>query len=242
VAQFLAVTGGEAGFAKEKLLEELPLTIGPDFTEPNEPHSVLASLPLPVYMTTNYDDFMVRALRARDKQPQRELCAWNESLKDSPSVFRSKEGFVPSALNPVVFHLHGHNEVPDSLVLTEDDYLDYMVNISKDSDLIPTRIQEALTGSSLLFVGYSLSDWNFRVLFRGLISSMERSLRRISVTVQLVPTPSGSSDSTNERVQNYLDDYFKEYGIRTYWGTARDFVSELQQRWKDFNLVNGSPS
>ena len=34
----------------------------PDFRAPSEPHAVLADLPLPIYMTTNYDDFMVKAL------------------------------------------------------------------------------------------------------------------------------------------------------------------------------------
>ena len=33
----------------------------PDFRELDEPHGVLARLPLPVYMTTNYDDFMSSA-------------------------------------------------------------------------------------------------------------------------------------------------------------------------------------
>jgi len=47
------------------------------------------------------------------------------------------------ALNPVVFHFHGSYEIPESLVLTEDDYFDFLVNISRDEDLIPARIQQA---------------------------------------------------------------------------------------------------
>ena len=38
--------------------------------------------------------------------------------------------FKPSPQTPVVYHLHGHRSVIDSLVLTEDDYLDYLVNMS----------------------------------------------------------------------------------------------------------------
>jgi len=185
VAQFLAVQY-DPMFPKEEFLERFLKGVAPPgFTEPDEPHTVLAALPLPVYMTTNYDDFMVQALKSRHKDPKRELCCWNELVKDETTIFASEPGFDPTAANPVVFHLHGHSEVPESLVLTEDDYLDFLVNISRDHGLLPPRIQRAMAEASLLFIGYSLADWSFRVLFRGLVTSTERALRRISVTVQL---------------------------------------------------------
>lgn len=107
---------------------------------------------------------MVQALRSRYKDPKRELCWWNQLVKDRPCIFESEPGFRPTVANPVVFHLHGHDEVVDSLVLTEDDYLDFLVNISRDRDLLPPRVQEALTGASLLFIGYRLADWTLSAL------------------------------------------------------------------------------
>jgi hypothetical protein len=230
VAQFLAVQY-DPMFPKEEILEEWFKNVtSPDFTEPDEPHRVLADLPLPVYMTTNYDDFMVQALRSRNKDPRQELCRWNKYVKDQPSIF--EPGFSPTPANPVVFHLHGHREVPESLVLAEDDYLDFLVNITRDQTLLPHRIQRALTGTSLLFIGYRLADWTFRVLFRGLITSTEGSLRRISVTVQLPPHAPGL---TQQRAQEYLDKYFNKIEVRVYWGTCREFSSELRKRWEDFS-------
>lgn len=182
-------------------------------------------------MTTNYDDFMFKALMSRGKDPRRELCRWNGLLKKPPSVFDVGTGFRPTSANPVVFHLHGHNEVPESLVLTEDDYLDFLVNISRQQDLLPPRIQEALTGASLLFIGYRLADWDFRVLFRGLVTSKEGSLRRVSVAVQLPP---GAQEHEGLVAQSYLTDYFEEIKVRVYWGTAQEFVSELRERWRGF--------
>jgi hypothetical protein len=238
VAQFLAVTK-DAMTPKELVLEQFQGVTPPDFSEPDEPHRALADLPLPVYMTTNYDDFMVQALKNRNKDPKRELCRWNsylrELLKDQPSIFESEFGFSPSVANPLVFHLHGHDGLPESLVLTEDDYLDFLVNISRDQYLLPPRIQQALAGTSLLFIGYRLADWSFRVLFRGLITSMEPSLRRISVTVQLPPKPIDGSDITQQRAQAYLDKYFDKIDVRVYWGTAREFAAELRRRWKEFS-------
>jgi hypothetical protein len=109
------------------------------------------------------------------------------------------------------------------MVLTEDDYLDFLVRISRDQTLIPPRIQDAISSTSLLFIGYGLNDTNFRVIFRGLIENRESS-RKFSVTVQLRPGEPG--------VVEYLTKYFGSFGIRVYWGNAREFVSELKKRWE----------
>jgi hypothetical protein len=237
VAQFLAVQY-DPMFPKEEILEQWFKKVAPpDFTEADEPHSVLADLPLPIYMTTNYDDFMVQALKKRNKDPKRELCCWNELVKGQQSIFASEPDFEPTPANPVVFHLHGHNEVPESLVLTEDDYLDFLVNISRDQALLPPQIRIAMAGTSLLFIGYSLTDWDFRVLFRGLVTSTELSLRRISVTVQLPPVPSDAPESTRQRVQKYLDKYFNRIDVRVYWGTAREFAADLRQRCQKEGII-----
>lgn len=239
VAQFLAVTK-DPMTPKEIVAEWFKDVPPPDFTEPDEPHDVLADLPLPVYITTNYDDFMVQALKSRKKDPKQELCRWNKYVREllPPSIFESEPGFTPTPANPVVFHLHGHTEVSESLVLTEDDYLDFLVSVSKDQDLLPARIQRAFTGTSLLFLGYGIADWDFRVLFRSLVSYLERSIGRAHVSVQLVPGENRASEAQRAKAQEYLDRYFGELKIRVYWGTCREFATELRRRWEDFNRGN----
>lgn len=226
VAQFLGVHQGDAMFPKEQLCLEFAGLEPPDFAREGEAHGVLASLPLPVYITTNYDDFMVQALRSHGKDPRREVCRWNASpaLRHEPRAI--DDAFVPTQANPLVFHLHGHLRLPESIVLTEDDYLDFLVAISRDENLLPHQIQRALAGSSLLFVGYRLADWDFRVLHRGLVMAGEQSLRRLSVTVQLP-----SSDAARQ----YLDKYFDAMNVRVYWGNAEEFTEELFARWIDFD-------
>ena len=236
VAQFLAVQH-DSMFPKERILEQFFNHIRPpDFGQPDEPHALLAELPLPIYMTTNYDDLMVQALKNRHREPYRELCRWNSYVEKVPSVFDS--AFNLSVANPVVFHLHGHDKhvkAAESLVLTEDDYLDFLVKVTRDlacekPRIIPPRIQEALTGTSLLFIGYRLADWSFRVLFRGLIAQLEGSLRRVSVTAQLLPELVNDLAPTKKQAQEYLNEYFGKIDVRVYWGTAREFSSELRQR------------
>jgi hypothetical protein len=228
VAQFIALTM-DPMFPKEEIVRMFKKISRPDFTGPSEPHRVLARMPLPIYITTNYDDFMFQALSKQNKDVRQELCRWNKNVKDYPSDF--DKGFIPTVANPVVFHLHGYHPVADSLVLTEDDYMDFLVNISQDEGLIPPPIRQALVGTSLLFIGYRIADWNFRVLLRSLARFMESGLRRTHFAVMLPPA---ETETTPRQAQDYLAKYYENIDVRVYWGTVKEFLSDLQERAQIF--------
>lgn len=235
VAQYVAVTTDSMA-PKEKIQRQFQDFSLPDFKSIDEPHRVLADLPFPIYMTTNYDDSMMSALKSRNKDPKLELCRWNTYLRDNEkSIFEEEQDYVPDVANPVVFHLHGHIKVPESLVLTEDDYLDFLINISKDQNLLPVRIRKAMAGTTLLFLGYRLGDWDFRVLFRGIIGYLEKALKRVHISVQIAPDDDGITKAQQEKVQKYLEDYFANLDVRVYWGSCREFAAELRRRWEEYN-------
>ncbi len=237
VAQFIAVKYEDGMVPKEWILDRLRKEAKPDFTQPDERLEclrALAELPLPVYLTTNYDDLMVQALTHAEpkKVPHREVCRWRDGPKSIATTIGGTPEFEPDPANPLVFHLHGSDESVESLVLTEDDYLDFLVHISRNQKILPPRVQEALTDASLLFIGYRLRDINFRVIYRGLVESMDGSLRRLSVTVQMKPPEDHSGDE--KAAEDYLTDYFKDLKVRVYWGTATQFAKELRDRWRKF--------
>jgi hypothetical protein len=160
VAQYLAVRR-DAMYPKERIQDELSGLGPPDFNDPAEPHAVLADLPLALYITTNYDDFMTRALRDRGRAPRQEICKWNGSypVQEEPAPLGDDRTHQPTRANPIVFHLHGRFGLLESLVLTEDDYLDFLVAISERRDsLLPHQIRAALSSTSLMFIGYALAD------------------------------------------------------------------------------------
>jgi hypothetical protein len=226
VAQYVALIT-DPMFPKDKIVKMIEANDKvPDFNDGSEPHGILADLPIPVFVTTNYDNFMVLGLRQRNKDVRQELCRWNAYVREMPSVFEN--GYTPTVANPVVFHLHGYSPVYESLVLTEDDYLDFLVNISKDERLLPPPIQQALMGSSLLFIGYRIADWNFRVLFRSLARFMETGVRR---THFAVITPPSTTEALKQKAQDYLSKYYENIDVRVYWGTAREFAQDLRRRW-----------
>jgi hypothetical protein len=224
VAQFLALKQDRM-FPKEEIVRMFATFNSPKFTDASEPHSVLASLSLPIYVTTNYDNFMTRALSKKHKDSRQELCRWNKYIKDIPSIFDTD--FNPTPANPVVFHLHGYNPLAESLVITEDDYMDFLVNISVDDQLIPPVIRRAFTGSSLLFIGYRIADWNFRVLLRSLSRYMESGLQRTHFAV--ITPPTAASDM-RIKAQEYLSEYYENIDVRVFWGTAVDFLKKLRER------------
>ena len=43
-----------------------------------------------------------------------------------------------------MYHLFGVHDEPDSLVLTEDDYFDYLIGVTTNKELIPIAVRQAL--------------------------------------------------------------------------------------------------
>lgn len=231
VAQFLAIRDYEAR-PIERLVEEFETIQSPDFSDQNELHTVLAGLPLPVYITTNYDDFMFKAFskRAMPRDAKREYCRWRNGMDNADSVLSGE--YKPTPANPVVFHLYGHIAEEQSLVLTENDYLKFLVRVSREQNLIPPVIQGAITGGSLLFLGYRLDDWDFRILFHTFQTYLERSLTKAHVSVQIIPIDRPATAQQIEKATKYLNLYFQKLDTRVYWGTCHEFVSELRERWE----------
>jgi hypothetical protein len=230
VARYLNVEYGDAEYASGRYVDELKKAPLPNFDDPNEPYNILAKLPLPIYVTTNYDDMMEQALRKNHRDVKSDLCKWVKSLEDTSPL--AEQGFQPNVANPSVFHLYGYMQTQQSMVMSEDDYFQFLINVSKDQELIPKRIQQAITGTSLMLLGYSLEDWDFRILFHFLAGYLKNSTSRTHVAVQL--SPSASTDDLKQRSQAFFDKYFesKSPDIRVSWETTPRFMAMLRDSWQ----------
>jgi hypothetical protein len=191
-----------------------------------EPHRVLAAQPFPIYITTNPDSLLEAALEEAGKSPRVALCPWNEYVESSQEAYDE----VPSAQRPLVYHLFGRLEEPDSLVLTEDDYFNYLIGVTSNKDLIPDTVRRALADTALLFLGFRMDDWNFRVLFRSFMSQEGRARSRKYTHVAAQIDPEQGRIHEPERARRYLESYFQGAAISIYWGNAEDFVRELAEK------------
>jgi hypothetical protein len=197
----------------------------------DDPLRCLARIPLPIYLTTSYYDFLERALEAEDRPPRTQICFWSGEPVHLEPEHQIQHDLVPSVENPVVFHLFGWERYPSTLVLSEGDYLDYLLRITQDTDtknpIIPLYLRADLSASSLILLGYRLQDWDFRVLFRLVRQS---ALRPYSLLVQVSPEQIARNLKSSE-VRKYLEDFFR--GIFTIqWSNADSFIYHLCSEYK----------
>ena len=205
VAQYVAVISGSG-----PLYDRLHRVFDGDY-EPSPVHRLFARLPAllrergtehQLIVTTNYDDAMERALRdegetfdvvsyiaegdARGKfhhfRPDGEVV-----LIETPNRY-GEHGELSLEERTVVLKVHGAVDRPsgerDSFVITEDHYIDYLTR-TDISDLVPVTLTAKLRRSSFLFLGYSMRDWNLRVILHRIWG--QQRLRWQSWAVQLDP-------------------------------------------------------
>ncbi len=91
-------------------------------------------------------------------------------------------------------------------------------NVGRGADPIPRRVRQSMADSSLVLLGYNLRNWDFRVLFWGLIKP--RPLQQTSVSIQLV---------LSEVERNYLQKYLGEFEFKVFWGDIHQYMQELRQ-------------
>jgi hypothetical protein len=123
---------------------------------------------------------------------------------------------VPTVDRPVVYHLHGHWDAPRSILVTEDDYIQFLSALHNPS-LLPDVCRQALASDTLVFVGYGLRDWNIRVLLT--------QRRKESSSYAIMPRPA------NVGLAKFLEMDLATRAVRTLWGTAQEFTDEFLKRW-----------
>ena len=212
-----------------------PLKAQPD------PLAQLARLKLPIYVTTSHFDFLERAIMANGRTPRTQICFWSgEPLRYAEDGHRTDYHFEPSVEQPLVYHLFGHEAYPESMVLTEDDYLDFLTAIARDAHqkepLVPWDLRKALAQSSLLLLGYRPRGWDFRIVFRGLIKNTPPGLRTdmVSLAVQIDPADQQwvlAADDVRRYLEGYFQEKEKQLNFTVEYATTGDFVAKLWEAW-----------
>jgi hypothetical protein len=199
----------------------------------------LARLNLPIYMTTSHFDFLERAILKNGRKSVRtQVCYWSgDPMHYVDDSHRTDYDFQPTPENPLVYHLFGLEAYPESMVLTEDDHLDFLAALVYDSTnqtepRIPGYLRQALTQSSQLLLGYRLHNWDFRILFRGLINTTPIGLRNFNLAIQLNPETQAwvvSADDIKKYLKGYFEDKEKKLNFTVEYGTTANFVAKLRE-------------
>src|SRR5262249_25838138 len=152
------------------------------------------------------------------KEPQRMVCRWNdnEPSGDDPDL---PPDYKPTPACPLVFHLFGNVTEYKTLVLTEDDYLDFLIRTSEKKDPFPQAVQRAMKNDSLLFFGYKPNDLDFRVVTRTLYRVWQYRPSSSGGYVQMIHV--GDDKLGHEQIAlltEYCKRYYRSISIRVYLG------------------------
>lgn len=239
VAQFVAVEQG-TNVPKERVaafIDQAQQGYQPD---ENDPYRILSRLPATVYFTTNYDDLLEKALRREDREPYRVLLPWNNEMENGrfqlpPGVHFNPE-HPPTWRTPWVYHIHGHYLAVESMVITEDDYTDFVSHLMEHgvNSLSPSTFVERLA-KTLLVLGYRLNDLTFRVIFKSLLTGTDPARKKQRSTIVQLPrvAHTGQSDALSQEDPAFIELYEKYFGymnFRVYWGDVVEFLREFDRQ------------
>ena len=171
--------------------------------------------------------------------------------------------YTPTADQPLVYHIFGKLRLPAALpaaqqtgaaaevdiqkasreeagcasyVVTEDDYFKYLLTVNSQADaktLIPGPVQRALTLNALLFFGFRLDDWSFRVLLRSIFNKEGSAARGVGPNDK--PCIGAQVQPDEERIENpvraaaYYEKYFQGSKIDTFWGSVDEFAQAVDR-------------
>ncbi|RVL66296.1 SIR2 family NAD-dependent protein deacylase [Sinorhizobium meliloti] len=131
--------------------------VSPERIERSELHRLIVELDFPVIYTTNYDSNLEIAYEVYGKR-----YAKISHVRDIASA--------PAGVTRIIKY-HGDFDDEDTLILTETDYFD---RLSFDSPL-DVRFRSDALEATVLFIGYSMSDLNIRLLLHRIWSTWRRS-------------------------------------------------------------------
>jgi hypothetical protein len=239
VSSYFAEISGR-GRLRERLREILAVPY-----RPGPVHEFLARLPgRHLFVVTNYDTLLERAFRVArvpydlvyyptDRPDAAGILMWWKHREPEPVEVEPEELRVDTLLKQrtVVYKMHGTIFEPsgsgagtaaaeaavaarDSFVITEEDYVEFLSRMAKQQAM-PSSFKAHFSDRHFLFLGYSLRDWNFRLLLGDLHldrTSRGGEARIVSWAIQFRPSELERRLWSKRGVDIYdrdLDDFVK---------------------------------
>jgi hypothetical protein len=231
VSQWVAVMAGSPW-----LYRELRSVFDADY-RPTSLHQFLATLPAmlrakgypphQLIVTTNYDDLLERSfkdanepydLTTYDAEGNNRGKFWHCPHGGEPRVIETPNSYVDVSpeKRTVILKIHGAvdriQKERDSYVITEDHYIDYL---TRTENLLPVKLLAKLRNSYLLFLGYSLRDWNLRVMLQRMWG--EQHLHYPSWAIQ-------------RNVQEVDEKFWSKQHVTIFDMALDEFIGELKKR------------
>ena len=170
-------------FSRSQLVDRIREEVDTN-KKPSPALRALAELNFPLVITTNFDTLFERSLAAAGKSPRKAV--YSPESKPTPDCTPD-----PTAQRPFIFKIHGDIDQPESIVITDEDYIDFVLRMSDKNEFhpVPEIFRYNFKRWSTLFVGYSLLDYNLRLLFKTLRWKIDQANIPDAYSVDLYPDP-----------------------------------------------------
>lgn len=206
--------------AQVAVAREDPLTIGRwirDFYGEFEVEptllSELAALPFRLVVNTSpgasvYDAFQAAKPEAKS--------AYYDLRSPQPALMPE-----PTEQAPVVYHLYGLFEQPESMILSDSDRLDFIISVASGLPPLPKNLLSQMqdVNRTFLFLGFDLSDWQFRILLHVLARNVSRRYKSFAFDLDADPIDPATREF-----------YRADHKIHFFRGHVDAFVHELHER------------
>ena len=220
------------GLDGRPLLQQI---VADSMKDPNNAYAILTAKDFgaSLYIATTADSIIQIALKnASGADPVELFCDWRDERQIGPTP-----QLDPS--RPAIFYAYGKSQAAfaSTWVLTEDDYLDYVIRTSKFP--WPPAVTAKIAQSVLLFLGFRIEDLGFRILLRMILQLESANLicSRDHLCVQVNPEENTLADAI--RAKRYFEKCFTtDLKIDIYWGTAQEFLVDLNRELTRYKGAN----
>ena len=191
----------------------------PSSKAPTVNHQILASLPIDVYWTTNFDKLIERSLEEADKVYD------VKSLPESIAVSKNDSQVT-------VYKMHGDVDNPDKTILTRDHFENYQ----HTHQAFLNNFSYDLANRTFIFLGLSFDDPNLRYVLkyvRHLYKENQRIHYYLLKTLERKDYNSDQEFDNKRREQEMFVEDLKNYGVQTVLINQYDEITEILTTIRD---------
>ena len=188
-----------------------------------ETHRHLASLPISLCIDLTPTGLMAKAYEEAGKNPIREFYDFKGQV--NKPLARGVHGFDKDKC-PLIYELFGSLDNSASLLLTENDLLDFLVNVAKKTPPLPQELTSRFTDqrTSFLFLGFGFHHWYLRILLHVLKADSDRQ-QNLSLALE-----DAAFFSHPDQHQTVLF-YSEQHRIQFRRASWQMFAEELRERF-----------
>lgn len=185
--------------------------------QPGPIHRDLATLPFPLIVSATHDSLMQQA-----RGPGECVVDWYRFRGEKRDVAPTGSPTVP-----LVYYLYGSPRDARSLVLSENDLLDFLVSIISQDPPLPSNIRSEFKSRDkcFVFLGFDFRQWYLRILLHVLQEDRRNSRSFAFEDIAAAEDPS---------LQHAIVYYKEKYKLGVYPIRPAEFVRELRARYEQY--------